>query len=182
LGLFYSVSAVTILARKDEIDSEAHKMRQVVESGLLFGVVFWSVLCVALTFFMGSSETKKKTATDVLGYTLVVCVFLYYSAPMSTLYSVIKTRDSSSLYAPLIVVNLVNAMLWLFYGSFGVHDSFVAIPNGAGVILSIIQLLFVFIFRSSKPDSEHYGALSTDGGKEEVITTSLLHEELDIKI
>lgn len=188
------MSAATILARKDEVDEEARKMRQLMEFGLLFGVVFWSILCIGLAFYMGDSESKKETATDILGYTLVICVFMYYCAPMSTLYTVIKTRDSSSLYAPMIFINLINAMLWLFYGSFGVHDSFVAIPNGAGVILSIIQLCFVCIFKNSKPDSALYGALSTnedDGGvnshivkvvQEGAMTTSLLHEQVEKKI
>jgi hypothetical protein len=50
------------------------------------------------------------------GFTCVSILGLYYSAPMTTLYRVVKTRSSASLHWPLCLANLVNGALWAAYG------------------------------------------------------------------
>jgi solute carrier family 50 protein (sugar transporter) len=41
---------------------------------------------------------------------------IYYMAPLSSLLQVLRERDSSSIYWPLSLTNLVNAALWFVYG------------------------------------------------------------------
>jgi hypothetical protein len=52
--------------------------------------------------------TRGSTAVAVLG--------IYYMAPLSSLMQVLRERDSSSIYWPLSLTNLVNAALWFVYG------------------------------------------------------------------
>jgi hypothetical protein len=59
---------------------------------------------------------------------------------------VIKTKDSSSLYLPMILINCTNGLLWSSYGFIALHDINVYGPNVIGVILSSIQILMTFIF------------------------------------
>lgn len=40
----------------------------------------------------------------------------YYSAPLSTLVTVIKRKDASSLHPPLCVMNFFNMCCWFSYG------------------------------------------------------------------
>jgi hypothetical protein len=40
----------------------------------------------------------------------------YYGAPLSTAYDIIKSRNSASIYPPLALTNLLNALLWTAYG------------------------------------------------------------------
>ena len=40
----------------------------------------------------------------------------YYTAPLSTLIKVVRRKDSSSLHAPLCIMNFVNMCMWLSYG------------------------------------------------------------------
>lgn len=44
----------------------------------------------------------------------VLCI--YYVAPLSSLVQVLQQRDSSSIYWPLCLTNLINAVLWTVYG------------------------------------------------------------------
>lgn len=53
-------------------------------------------------------QNRGSTAVAVLG--------IYYSAPLSSLFKVLRERDSSSIYAPLCLTNLTCAVLWFVYG------------------------------------------------------------------
>lgn len=50
------------------------------------------------------------------GSTAVAVLGIYYVAPLSSLLQVMRERDSSSIYWPLSLANLVNALLWFAYG------------------------------------------------------------------
>jgi Sugar efflux transporter for intercellular exchange len=60
---------------------------------------------------------------------------------------VIRTRDSSSLYIPAVVANVLNAFMWVVYGFVSLKDPMVYIPNGVGFVLAILQLVLAFTFR-----------------------------------
>lgn len=46
----------------------------------------------------------------------MLILFGYYSAPLSSLWTVIRTRNATSLYAPLAVAAICNGSLWTIYG------------------------------------------------------------------
>lgn len=48
---------------------------------------------------------------------------IYYIAPLTSLLQVLKERDSSSIYWPLSLMNLANALLWMVYGMVSVCAS-----------------------------------------------------------
>lgn len=50
------------------------------------------------------------------GSTAVTLLGLYYIAPLTSLFKVLADRDSSSIYWPLSLANLANALLWMVYG------------------------------------------------------------------
>lgn len=53
------------------------------------------------------------------GSTAVAILGIYYIAPLTSLFKVLKERDSSSIYWPLSLANLANALLWMVYGMVG---------------------------------------------------------------
>jgi uncharacterized protein with PQ loop repeat len=71
-------------------------------------------------------------------------------AGLTTLVEIIRERDSSSLYAPTVLVNLANATLWTIYGIFAINDVNVWVPNAVGIVLSFIQLFLCGIFPRKK--------------------------------
>ena len=64
---------------------------------------------------------------------------MFYGAPLSTIYTVIKQRDSSSIHRPTMILNTSNAVFWVAFG-IGVMDWIILIPNGLGAILGFIQM------------------------------------------
>jgi hypothetical protein len=47
---------------------------------------------------------------------LVALLALYYTAPLSTIAHVLRTRCSATLHWPLCLMNGVNGALWTAYG------------------------------------------------------------------
>lgn len=46
-------------------------------------------------------------------------LLIFYASPLSTIFEVVRTRNSASLQLPLSVMNAVNGGLWLVYGALG---------------------------------------------------------------
>jgi hypothetical protein len=72
------------------------------------------------------------------GCTTVLILLIFYSAPLSALAEVFRTRSSASLYLPFAAMNVVNGLLWTTYG-LALGDSFIYGPNmvrsaGQGVV------------------------------------------------
>lgn len=55
-------------------------------------------------------------------------LLVFYSAPLSALAEVLRSRCSASLYLPFAAMNVVNGLLWTTYG-LALGDSFIYGPN-----------------------------------------------------
>jgi solute carrier family 50 protein (sugar transporter) len=62
------------------------------------------------------------------GATAVTVLGVYYVCPLSTVAKVLKQRDSSSLYWPLSMMNVINGCLWFAYG-LAITDYFIFVPK-----------------------------------------------------
>jgi hypothetical protein len=82
------------------------------------------------------------TMVGTIGCTFAIA---YYAAPLSMMANVVMTRDSSALYLPTTIVNILNAGMWSIYG-FGLMDINVWAPNVIGLLLSIAQLVLIIVF------------------------------------
>jgi hypothetical protein len=129
----------------DEAADNAHT-RSLIEKLLLGGISMW--LIVSFVLFILFHGRYEETTQLVVGSLCDCTAILYFAAPMSTMREVIRNKDSSSLYAPTIFVNLLNGLMWFFYGLIGVPDKNVWIPNGLGAVLSVIQLILAFVYRN----------------------------------
>ena len=62
------------------------------------------------------------------GAAAVTVLGVYYVFPLSTVGKVLKERDSSSLYWPLSLMNVINGCLWFAYG-LAIMDYFIFVPK-----------------------------------------------------
>ena len=76
-------------------------------------------------------------------------MLLLFASPLSTIAEVLKTRDASSILAPLTLSQVANCALWTAYGIFAARDIFVWVPNGTGLVLGLIQLALKLLFPSA---------------------------------
>jgi solute carrier family 50 protein (sugar transporter) len=175
LGLFYSLTSLSIISKKkeEEVSSDVYV---IVESLLLFGVFFWSIVGFLSIACFNSYSSPTTEAVNMIGYLASAFAIAYYGAPLSTMLEIIKKKDSSSLYTPSICVNLLNATLWTMYGWIGVQDLNLTIPNGIGMVLAVSQLLLILVFHKKKyTDVIVEETSSTKDENEDKIDEKILH-------
>jgi hypothetical protein len=147
----------------DEFDEAADNehTRKLIEYILLGGIVVW--LSVGFVLFILLNGRYIQKTRLIVGSLCDVTALLYFAAPMSTMREVIRSKDSSSLYAPTIFINLLNGLMWFFYGLIGVPDMNVWIPNGIGAVMAAIQLILAFVYRNREGTTVgKYSSIHTD--------------------
>eukprot|EP00958_Prasinococcus_capsulatus_P004438 scaffold412_cov388-Prasinococcus_capsulatus_cf.AAC.12 len=107
------------------------------------------LLSIELLVFLVAfhTVTDEDTTKLIVGALCVSVLLVYYSAPLSTIVAVLKTRSSASLQLILCVANTVNGGLWTVYG-LATSDAFIWGPNSAGAFLGCAQIALIFIFPS----------------------------------
>ena len=87
---------------------------------------------------------------DVLKHMIYPFTYTYYTgSPLTTVYTVITTKDSESLELKLCLAIEFNSTLWVAYG-FYTNILTIAIPNMFGVIFGALQLGLIAFFPSSR--------------------------------
>lgn len=149
LAVFYSLVALTLLSKSSE-KRDIDRV-QIVIGVLVFGLFFFSILGMSASMIYND----RGPAATLFGMTGCVFSIMYYVAPLSTAMKVISTKDASSFYAPMICLNLANALLWLFYGFIAISQPAVWAPNMVGAALSIFQLFLTVIYRNPPASIGH---------------------------
>ena len=130
MGFFYTMSAVA---------ASTGGTRSMIEFLLLaYAGVVGAAGYLASTGVIGS-------ATAVFGVLANTLLLLFYSSPLSALANVIASRSAATISAPLTLTSLCNGALWTTYGLAN-KDWALYVPNGVGVVLSLVQLFLLAIF------------------------------------
>jgi solute carrier family 50 protein (sugar transporter) len=153
LGLFYCCTSLALLYRTDATEQEK-RSHMILERTIFIGFIIWLIMVflVGIAYHTSDgeySETKENLIV-IVGWMSFSCALGYYMSPLSTLQQVMERRDSSSLYPPMIITNLINATCWTVYGFFGLHDPSVWVCNLLGMILSVVQLCLIVVYPKPK--------------------------------
>ena len=110
LGFFYCLSIFPHL-NAGTIAEKRLKMR--LEVMVIGGVAFWAVIAMIVFIILDPTQTNDVAiGQTVVSSFAVITTLSYYASPLTTMAEVIKIKDSSSLYAPMILMNLATAFLW----------------------------------------------------------------------
>jgi solute carrier family 50 (sugar transporter) len=90
-------------------------------------------------------SSSSNISRSLVGYMVNFNLVFFYGAPLSTIWTVLQQRHSTSIHRPTLITNTLNASFWLAYG-LAVKDAFIFIPNGLGAVLGAIQVLLLLIF------------------------------------
>ena len=148
-GIFYVLSTLPYVV-KNGMTADEILMKNILEAMVVGSAFLWSY--VGMICFIIYNPSDIEGNKKIIGYLSSACSLAYYASPLTTAVQVIKTRDASSLYAPLIATNLINATLWVFYGLLALNDIAVWLPNFVGGCLAIFQLALVLLFRKKTTD------------------------------
>lgn len=140
LGWFFTISCYGVASTKT-------KDRQLAIM-LFFSIVLSSVTAAGAFSKMSNSDLRL-----LWGYTANGILIVYYTAPLSTVVTVIRSKNASSIHWPMAIMNCVNGSLWLGYG-LAIGDYFIWVPNAVGALFGAVLFILVMIFPSNSRRSE----------------------------
>lgn len=116
---------------------------------LLTPLLLLTTILLSSAAIIQLNPTDPASAKTLMGISSVVFITGFYSAPLSSLWGVIKEKDSSSIHIPLSLVMLLNAMFWAAYG-ISLGNPFVWGPNVLGMASAVAQILLALVFPRAK--------------------------------
>jgi len=149
------------------------------EKILIVVATFWLFIFSLVSFL----HVKNDTKVLIVGVLANVNNLFFYAAPLTTIVSVFRTRNSVSIHRRTMIMNTANGTFWFAYG-LAVSDIFLIIPNGIGTILGVFQIVLCILFPSKAPSNEllDKSAVTTYGTEEDVKSSptavDLNHTEL----
>lgn len=108
---------------------------------VLIMVLGWLTILAVLIF----ARLPSSTSELVVGIAVNVNLLSYYGAPLSTIFVVIKTRNSASIHLGTMLTNTANSAFWTAYG-LAVLDPFILVPSVIGVGLGLAQFVLRVLF------------------------------------
>eukprot|EP00956_Cyclotella_meneghiniana_P024713 scaffold50014_cov66-Cyclotella_meneghiniana.AAC.5 len=139
-------------------------------------IIIWVAVITTICFL----DVDQRTKELIVGITVNINLLFFYGAPLSTIFTVLKTRDSASIHKWTMLLNTANATFWTAFG-FGTLDYFIMVPNGIGVVFGIIQMILCVVVPSkvlvdNTVDSGSSGDLELDAK----VPTSTVSGETDV--
>ena len=114
----------------------------------------WLFLITVIIF--GQTVWDASTRTLIVGMAATGNLFFFYGAPLSKIAAVVESKSSKLIHVPTMIASLVNGTLWCVYGV-AVSDNFIAVPNGFGAALGLVQLVLCLVF------PRHHSSTNSDG-------------------
>lgn len=144
LGIFYCISALDIASQGKTASDEWKYL--MLRRLLTLGITYFAFLTIMVTSYIRNSE--RDFGVLLVAWSSIFCAVAYYATPCTSVLEILRTKNSSSLYPPLLMANGVNSLLWLLYGYYGVNDPFIYGPNLLGVAFTFFQGLLACIYKS----------------------------------
>ncbi|VFQ97861.1 unnamed protein product [Cuscuta campestris] len=114
-------------------------------SGLL-SVVLAIFAAVALVSLLALHHNARKL---LCGFAAAIFSIIMYGSPLSIMRTVIKTKSVEFMPFFLSLFVFLCGTSWFIYGLLG-KDPFIAVPNGVGSLLGMVQLILYTIYRDNK--------------------------------
>lgn len=134
-----------------DITFQRHEASAAHELVVVAVVTVWLAIISLISFLNLSLEERE----FIVGIAVNINLLFFYGAPLSTIFAVIKTRDSSSIHRWTMLMNTGCAIFWTGFG-FGIMDYFIIVPNGIGCVLGFIQMFLRLVVPSSGIHGESY--------------------------
>ena len=117
---------------------------------IVFAMTIMWVTCISIICLVPSITPRNREL--IVAWLVISNLIFFYGAPLSTFYTVLKERNSSSIHVPTMITNTLNGTFWSIYG-FAVSDMFVAIPNGIGALFGVLQVVLIVLFPRQAKDA-----------------------------
>lgn len=108
-------------------------------------IVAWFTFISCIVFIPMDSKHRE----FIIGIAVNINMSFFYGSPLSIIFKVIKTKDSSWIHRQTMIMNTLCALFFLIFG-IGQMDYFLIVPNGIGVLLGAVQLFLRLLIPCSE--------------------------------
>ncbi|CAE8640910.1 unnamed protein product [Polarella glacialis] len=116
--------------------------------GFTFCVAFacspWNIEELNFLEAIITPEIKLSVFSSICGFSTL----LLFINPLSRLWILVKRRDASTIFLPIVMAQLVQNLLWAAYGILALEPG-LYVPSGFGVFVVLAQLLLKCVFRGA---------------------------------
>jgi solute carrier family 50 protein (sugar transporter) len=154
-----AVATTTTISHRSSSEAEAATPSSPHEKCVIFMVVIWTMLICIICF----AELSNGMNLNIIGTADNINLVFFYGAPLSTIYTVMKSRSAETIHVPTMLTNTANGSFWAAYG-IAVLDPFIAVPNALGALLGLIQIILCLLF----PRNTTLKTTTTTSNQEEV--------------
>ena len=112
-------------------------------------VVALSAITINLWTYLSLTNKSIAQVRSMLGMFASALFIVLSMSPLSTIKTVLSTKNSSTILTPLTLAQVTNTALWSVYG-LAIKDKFVYGPNLTGLGFGLVQLLLKLAFPSPK--------------------------------
>ncbi|MFH4976554.1 hypothetical protein AB6A40_003263 [Gnathostoma spinigerum] len=117
-------------------------------------------------------EIFGRRSVDALGFTCMALNIASFGAPLAGIKVVISHHTCETMPLPLCIANFLVSLQWMFYGIL-IQDIYLIVPNGTGVLLSIVQLSLFVIFPLHTSDQSLIERILVRSNKKQGSSTSI---------
>jgi len=110
-------------------------------------VVALSAITINLWTYLSLTHKSIVKVRSALGLFASALFIVLSASPLSTIKTVLSTRNSGSILTPLTFAQVTNTALWSAYG-LAIKDKFVYGPNLTGLGFGLVQLVLKLSFPS----------------------------------
>jgi len=101
-----------------------------------YALLLFGTMCVISIYLV----LENDKAAYALGWAGCVICVLMFTGPLVVIQHVLKSRSTAAMPFGFTFAGFLNCFLWTIYGYMILLDPFVWIPNGLGLIATIVQL------------------------------------------
>ena len=140
------LTAIHILERSDRKQNPRDAIvRLRVEGILVCSAAFWLLIVMVVGLILYEPQYADFNL-NLVGSLANVGTLVFYAAPLINISEIFREQDSSSLYAPSIIINLISSILWFFYGYLGVQSMILWISSAVGLVVCLFQLFLCWLY------------------------------------
>jgi len=110
-------------------------------------VVALSAITICLWTYLSLSDKPIAQVQSMLGLFASGLFIVLSGSPLSTIKTVLSTRNSGSILSSLTIAQVTNTAIWSAYG-LTIKDKFVYGPNLTGLGFGLVQLVLKLVFPS----------------------------------
>jgi solute carrier family 50 protein (sugar transporter) len=128
-------------------------------------IFIWTVILTLIALVNFDARTREL----IVGISVNINLLFFYGAPLSTIVTVLKERNSASIHLWTMTTNTMNGAFWTAYG-IAVPDAFIYVPNGIGALLGAAQIVLIVLF--PRKQAELQNVSHDDNGSSVMMVTT----------